>query len=452
MPEPTPSPAPSPAPTPAPTPAPAAPTPPAPAPTNTPPSNIAPSGNAFEHALRQAFPDGVIPSAQPVIGLQPQAPQFGGQPPTPIITGPPGVTGPGLTGATGPAATGATGATGPAASGATGASGPAASGPSGPPTKEQLDAAEKAMALPAGTAFKIVRAENADLTKKLAAETEKRQAAEQKAAEAGTEAKANAELKAKLDGYEKKLAVVDIEATENYQKTIAKPLKAAEASLTQLATKYEVPISELRAALAEPDLGKRSDALSELSAKFNRLDTIAFDRTVLDITTLEQAREQALASAAEQLAAVKAAQLKAAADSAKAFEKDWEVSRDKALEELVADKTAVGVIFTPTGDEKFDADVAASIEQVKSLDVTKMTNQQIAQEFFRSRALPLATRLISTQFSRIEVLEAEIAQLRGGTPPQGGGNPPQPTPSTAVPPGASFRDVAKQALQGVLPP
>lgn len=408
-------------------------------------------GTSFAAALHKAYPDGVIPSAQPQIGLQPLAPQFGNQPTPPPAPAPPtGITGPAAppAGVSGP--TGA--ATGPSGPPATGATGPAASGPSGPPTKEQLDATEKAMPLAAGTAFKIVRAENAALEQKLAAAAEKLTAAEQKASEASTDSKATAELREKLERAEKELAVVNVEATDSFQKTITKPIKAAEANLAQLAAKYEVPLPELRAALAEPDAGKRSDALSELSAKFNRLDTVAFDRTVTELANLEQARAGALATAAEQLAQAQAERTRAAADQTKAFEKDWALSRDKALEDLNADKTAVGVIFAPTGDEKFDADVAAAIDTVKAVDVTKLTNQQIAADMFRSRVLPLATKLISSQYSKIEVLEAEIAQLRGGTPPQGDGLPPQPATTHTVPPGASFRDVAKQALQGVLPP
>lgn len=304
----------------------------------------------------------------------------------------------------------------------------------------------------AGTAFRIVRKEKDTLSKQLEATETKLQAAESKAAEAGTSSKEVTELREKVERYEKELAVTNYEATEQYQKTIGKPLATANAALTQLTTKYEVPAAELRAALAEPDAGKRTDLLSELSAKFNRLDTAAFDRVINDISNLESARSQALSTASEQLAQARAERERQATDASKSLEKEWGTARDKALEGLTADETAVGVLFKPTGDEKFDADVTAALEQVKTLDIAKLSNEEIAARFYRSQVLPLATRLISNQFARIEALTAEVAGLRGSTPPIGTGTPPQPTPLGTVPPNATFADMAKQRMAGVIPP
>lgn len=318
-------------------------------------------------------------------------------------------------------------------------------------TKEELDRAQAAMTVPAGTAFKIVRADLAtEKELRIAAET-KAAELERKSGELTVDSKELIELREKIKDYQTTLAVVDVQSTDQFKKTISKPIADAQAELNALAVKHQISEGDLRAALAEPDANKRSDKLSELSATFNRLDTAKFDRLILDLGKLENDRTRALDSAAAQLQSSKEEREREATSARVNFDKDFKASRDRALADLKADKTVTGIIFSETGDPEFDADMAKSVETAGKLDITRMSNEQLAKRLYMSEALPFALRLVANQNNRVTELETENTKLRGSTPPAGGGDLPPPVNPSAVPANASFLDVAREKLKGVLP-
>lgn len=417
-------------------------------------TNPAPSSaqTAIGARLNELFPGGRLPD--PVPPGQRQELQTGatGAPSGPTgetgATGQSGATGAAsgatgaASGASGPAESGVSGASGPAPT--TGATGPAESGPSGP-SDAALDEAGKKMDIKAGTAFKFVRDQNAELKKAVEARAAKIKELEGKAPAPVDEAEVK-QLRDKVERYEKALAISNVEATEEFQKTIAQPLTKAETDLKAIAAKYKLAENELAAALANPDANKRTDALAEMSANFNRLDLIRFDQLIAKIDQLSEQKQSRLTTASEDWKSHQQLQESEATRAAAEFETNWKSALETAAAKLDKDG-----FFKPTGDATRDAELAKVQKEVRELDVAKLSNEDLAERLYRAHAFPLLLNELSELMATIGTKDAEITKLRGATPPAGGGNPPPQSGPTGVAPDASFRDTVRSKLSGILP-
>ena len=378
----------------------------------------------------------------------------------PRYTPPTGPTGAAATGPDTPGATGTTGAaaTGPTGSPTTGATGPDTTGPADAPTgapaatgatgpsREQLDEAGKKMDIKAGTAFKHVRDQNDKLESENKVLLDRIKALEGASGPATSDPAEVQALKDKVQRYENELAISRVEATDDFKNNISAPLAKANTDLQAIATKYQVNSGELAAALSNPDAIARTDKLAELSANFNRLDLVRFDQLIAKIDQLNEQKTTTISMAADKW---KATQAKADADAAaatQAFEANWKSALDVASARL--DKED---FFKPTGDANRDAKIKAAQDKVRGMDVTKLSNEELAESLYRGYAFPVLLDELATQLALIGSKDAEIAKLRGGTPPAGGGDGPAPTGPTGVPETASFAEVMKSKLKGVLP-
>lgn len=387
---------------------------------------------------------------------------------------------PGVTGATGPAASGtpafvptppsgplaallgqtgapvpATGPTGESGvtgvsgvSGATGATG-TATGPESL-TPEQKDQLERNLPVAAGTAFKLIRKEAA--TETVRADTAEARISElegeiQTLSAQVPDAQKLTDLEAKVVAYEKELAVVKVESTDEFRKSVTEPLVAAESELNSICANYQVPEANLRAALNEKDPAKRSALLSDLSANFNRIDVASFDRLTADIKRLESTRTSILSNASERRQQ-REAQQQAEATKAKAkFSADWKGALDTSFNKLAKELP----IFGPTGDATWDAAITKIKADVKNVDIVALPNEQVADALYKQQAFKLVLSLVTDLHSEKAALEERIARLSGSTPRIGAGDPPAASGATGVPAGATFQQVARQALDGVLP-
>lgn len=428
-------------------------------------TSTAPSSaqTAIAARLSELFPNGVLPEPTPLRSGE-KAPGDPGYRAPEGQTGPTG--GPGVTGQTGPAATGATGAatTGPtgAPTGATGvsgttgpadvvtgptgaASGPAASGP----TDAQLDEAGKKMDIKAGTAFKHVRDQNAELTKANADLVAKLKAKEG-ASGAPADTAEVTELRAKVARYEGELAISKVEATDAFKNEISKPLAKANTDLQAIIGKYQVPAADFAAALANPDPIARTDKLSELSANFNRMDLVRFDQLIGKIDQLNDRRQSEISNAAEKWKTIQAQRDAEASQAASAFDSNWKSALQTAAGKLESDG-----FFKPTGKPERDAEIAKVQAMVKNMDVAKMSNEDLASSLYKAYAFPLLLEELSAAMATIGEKEARILKLSGtSAAPAGNGQVPTvaETGPKKVDQTASFAGTMKTALQGVLPP
>jgi hypothetical protein len=315
-------------------------------------------------------------------------------------------------------------------------------------TDAEKDAAEKNMTIKAGTAFKAVRAENAELEKKLTEANAKIAEAEKKLADASaTSPDAVKELQAKVDRYEKELGALKIEATDEYQKAVTRPMAKAQADLRAIAVRNKVSEGDLAAALSEPDLGARNAKLAELTSEFNRWDLNEFDRVLTKISDINEAKANFDATAADRAKGLTAQQAADAAAAKAEIQRNWNHALVSVREKLAKEIP----VFGQTGDEKWDADLKAKLDGVQNLDLSALSNEDLAAAMYRSEAVPMLLTLITDLFGQTRTLNETVTKLRGtSATPTAGKAPaseavPKPQPQT-------FTEAAKEALKGILPP
>lgn len=438
----------NPTPAPAPAPSPAAPAAPTPNPGNVAPDPTSSASSAIAAKLSALFPDGRLPEDQP---LRAGEKTPGNPSNVPASSGPSAATGatgapadPAQTGATGLAATGATG---PAATGATGATGtpPAETGPSA----AELDKAEAGMPIQAGTAFKFVRTELK--TKEAALAEAHKKIADLEAAQSAVPEVDKAEferVKARATEQEKELATVRIQATEQFKKEIQIPMDKAEGTIKRLATHYNVPESDLIAAVNDTDEASRSTKLSDLSANFNRFDLVKFDQAVVELEGLKGKANELISSASDRYKAMQDAQAATASKSREEFTANWQKALGSSFTKLETDLP----VFKATGDPEWDKAVVEMRDKVRATNVAEIPNEEIATSFYKAGMFPLVLNLVSDLHGQNATLQERIAVLEGTSASPAAGQTPPPAVPGAVPEGATFADIAKQRLAGVLPP
>jgi hypothetical protein len=425
-------------------------------------TNPAPSSaqTAIAAKLSALFPDGRLPDpTQLRSGEMAAGDPRSGRAPQQATTGP--ADAPAAQTGAPEAQTGAPAASGPAPTGATGT--PATTGPSDAPTGPtdagtgtsatgpsdvQLDEAGKKMDIKAGTAFKYVRDENAKLKSENAALLAKAKELEGKTT-APTDAAEVAALKEKVTRYENELAISRVEATDDFQNNIAKPLNKAVADLQSLITKYKVSEVDFNAALSNPDVIARTDKLADLSENFNRLDLVRFDQLIGRIDQLNEQKQTTISMAADKWKTIQQKQDSEAQAAASAFEANWKGALATAAAKLDKDG-----FFIPTADATRNAAIDKIKKDVQNLDVAKLSNEDLADQLYKAGAFPLLMEELSSALASIGEKDAAIQKLRGATPaPAGNGQTtPVPTAQTGVAADASFKDVLKTRLQGILPP
>jgi F0F1-type ATP synthase delta subunit len=410
--------------------------------------------------MAAAYPEGIVPpealptkeSRESNEPTPPPTATGATAPPEPAPTGATAAPEPatGATAAPEPSPTGATAAPEPSPTGATAAPAPSPTGATAEAepklTDDQLDAAQKKMTVAAGTAFKHVRNENADLK----AEAAKLRAELDAAAKGPPVTNEEVEkLRTENAGYKERLAAVDYQNSEEFASTISRPLEAVDQALGTLAAKYNVDAGELRAALAQPDANKRSDQLSELSKEFNRLDMQRFDSSILDYDKLNAEKQRVLQTAFQRQEEERRNAQAARVQSAREIEANWKSSLTNSLNKL----TAESPIFAKTEDEVWDKAMGERIAKVQAVDLGKVSPEAVARAFYKSEALDLALGLVTDLVKKNSEQDAMITKLRGSTPVAGGGTPPAaPVGPTGPTGGASFMGVMKEGLRGILPP
>lgn len=318
-------------------------------------------------------------------------------------------------------------------------------------TDAEKDAAEKNMTIPAGTAFKKIRAENTALEKAIADERALREAAEAKVAVGKTsDPEVVAELQATIKRYETELAATKIEATDTYKKLVTTPLEKTQAELLALGVKYKVSEGALRAALMESDPAKRRDQLSDLVENvedFKRLDTLRFEQLATQLDTIDVARAELLATSTESAKNLTDQQKAEAAAAKDEIQRNWNhaliATRDKLTKEIP--------VFGQTGDEKWDTELKSKLDEVQSMDIASLSNEDLARNMYTAKAVPMLLNLITELFTQNRNSQSMITKLRGTSVPAGDGTPPA-REMTTPPAPQSFAEAAKGRLAGILPP
>jgi hypothetical protein len=302
------------------------------------------------------------------------------------------------------------------------------------------------MTVAAGTAFKHVRNANTRLEEENKSLLAKLEAAEKAPPVTNEEVE---KLRNENTGFKERLAAVDYQNSEEFATNIAQPLAAVDATIQSLAAKYSVDAGALRSALTEPDANKRSDALSELSTSFNRLDMQRFDSSILDYDKLNAEKQRVLQTAFQRQEEQRRNAETARIQSAREIEANWKNSLAASLNKL----TAESPIFAKTEDEVWDKAMSERIAKVQAVDLGKVSPEAVARAFYQAEALDLTLGLVTDLVKKNSEQDAMITKLRGATPVAGGGTPPAaPVGPTGPTGGSSFMGVMREGLRGILPP
>jgi hypothetical protein len=313
-------------------------------------------------------------------------------------------------------------------------------------TEDEKDAAAQTMTVKAGTAFKAVREENAEKDKTIEKLQADLKAAAERAPVSDKDVADVAELRKQIARYETELGAVRIEATTEFQDAVTKPAEAINTELLSIGSKYKISEGDLKAALNEPDLAKRNDRLSELSSEFNRLDIARFDRLVLELGDVEKARTALLASSADRAKTLTAQQQAAQEQARTEIQTKWK----NALTQTRAALAQRLPIVRETGDEEWDKDMKGALDGAESLDITKLSNEELATAIYHDKIFPMMVKLVTELYGQTSSLNETITKLRGTGLPAGAGERPGETVVTEQP--KSFAEAARARLGGMLPP
>lgn len=310
---------------------------------------------------------------------------------------------------------------------------------------EDLAAAEAKMDVKAGTAFRYLKGTLKEKESQMGEMRTRIQQLEAREAEMTGklgELERLPQMQDTLSRYEQELSISRVEATDEFQRTVAVPLRQVEGGLSELAKKYEVPPSDMQAALHDTNQVSRTDRLAELSSNFNRLDLAKFDRLIGDMDRLEAVKTETLANA-KVLADRVAAQQQAAQVNVR---KQWSDEWTGAAEKVISSMAKQLPLFSAEGqDAAWKERIEAAQNAVKTLDLPAMPAEEQVAMAYRSQVFPVAVQLVQDLFSENQELEAKLAKYRTATPGAGAGA--GATPGSTSPTGdGSFIDEMQRSL------
>jgi hypothetical protein len=231
------------------------------------------------------------------------------------------------------------------------------------------------------------------------------------------------DYKTKYEDYDKKVTLLDVKQSREYQENIAQPLARAESIIQDFATKYELSIPEIAKAAMHQNLLERNSMLAQMVTGMNDFDKFEFKRVVDDAQMLFQRAQQVEqnASAARKYAEEQTrkqqeemtAQQKAAFDSA--ADKVWQ-NMTKRMSFITEDATAAEKMAR----DAREADLASASPEVQ------------AYARYASVLLPNVLERFEKQQARIKELEDSIAKRNGAAPRARSGSVPTSEPDSSA--------------------
>ena len=198
--------------------------------------------------------------------------------------------------------------------------------------------------------------------------------------------------KKKAEEYESRVALLDVESTDEYQQNIAIPLRNAEETIQQYVSAYELNLEDIaKAAMAQSPL-ERNKLLAEIVGGMNDFDKLEFKKVVDDARLLWQRQIQVRENAKESLKYVEEQRKLAAEAENKKLRETYNAEADsvwgsltKRLPWLSEDKAVA---------ERLNNDA-------RNIDIGTLTPKEKAFAAYASVALP----------SVIERYEKQISEL-----------------------------------------
>jgi hypothetical protein len=215
------------------------------------------------------------------------------------------------------------------------------------------------------------------------------------------------QYKSQFEEYDKRMALIDVKQSREYQENIAKPLANAESIIQAFATKYELSIPEIAKAAMTQNLLERNSLLSEMVLGMNDFDKFEFKKVVDEaqqlFTRAQMVEENAQASRKYAEAQYQKQQEQAAAQRKEAFnsaaEKVWQ-GISKRMPFLSEDSAAAEQLAR----DARESDLASASPEIQ------------AYARYASVLLPDVLDKYEKQQAKIQELEAAIAKRSGAAP------------------------------------
>jgi hypothetical protein len=232
-------------------------------------------------------------------------------------------------------------------------------------------------------------------------------------------ARVKAELedyKTKYEEYDRKVALLDVKQSREYQENIAQPLARAESIIQDFATKYELSIPEIAKAAMNPNILERNAQLSEMVVGMNDFDKFEFKKVVDEA--------QQLFGRAQMVEQNASAARKYAEEQARQQQEKLSVQQKQAFDSA-ADKVWQGI----TKKMPFVVEDAAAAERLakdaREADLASASPEVQAYARYASVLLPSVLEKYEQQAAKIKELEAAISKRSGVIPRAKSGSVPR---------------------------
>jgi len=267
--------------------------------------------------------------------------------------------------------------------------------------------------------LKSLRKQDQDEKEALRRELETLKAAPKSAANDEEIARVKAELeeyKSRYEEYDKKIALLDVKQSREYQENIAKPLANAESIIQAFATKYELSIPEIAKAAMNPNVLERNAQLAEMVVGMNDFDKFEFKKVVDEA--------QQLFTRAQMVEQNAAAARKFAEEQSRKQQEEMTAQQRRAFD-AAADKVWEGVAKRMPFVVEDAATAAKLAKDAREADLASASPEIQAYARYASVLLPTVLEKYEKQAAKIKELEASIAKRSGATPRAKSGSVPR---------------------------
>lgn len=215
------------------------------------------------------------------------------------------------------------------------------------------------------------------------------------------------EYKTRYEEYDRKVALLDVKQSREYQENIAQPLARAESIIQDFATKYELSIPEIAKAAMNSNILERNAQLSEMVIGMNDFDKFEFKKVVDEA--------QQLFGRAQMVEQNASAARKYAEEQYRQQQEQFSAQQKEAFNSA-ADKVWQGI----TKKMPFVVEDAASAERLakdaRDADLASASPEVQAYARYASVLLPSVLEKYEKQAAKIKELEASIAKRSGAAP------------------------------------
>lgn len=299
------------------------------------------------------------------------------------------------------------------------------------PTPAADDTPPPGLTSKAAETWKTIKKENRELKAKYD-EALKNQLSEEQKAKLSQYEEQTRQLQEKLSRYEKEMVGVKLEATEEYQNQVTRPLETVRSSVQDLADTYELDLEALNAAIVEDDRKARVRKLAQLGETMLEPDRLKLYKLAEDFDAVVDTKVKLEENAEKTLQEFEAQRAEA---SRKAAVQDIEQVQ-KATETLWPLMVKKAPILK---DEKVAAAVRA---EAASIDFSSARPDIKAYVALAGATLPKLVTALQKSDARVAELTAQIKAMTGAAPTSGapGG---QAGPANT----ASFLDAIEHSLR-----